>query len=369
MIFYFQKKVESACAGTRVASVTCDKCNCQYFYELARIGAGSGVAPYGIGTESATGSAQERAQKELQQRMAVEAELVPCPECHWTNDHLIQGYRLGRYRRVGTLALGIAIVGSIGSLIGAWIISVGPPADRGALPYFRIGGPILFMSIGAWMVLYRNWRRNRIQPNRDYPLPPRVPPGTPPALTRDELTGQLRPAPTENQDLAETSDWIYFQVGRQMLPWLCCGCLQNADAQHTLIIEESGLVGFEVPRCADCTRNERLSYWCFWFSTMVLSLLTTMAAIALLRLETAESYAVMVFCLLPAFALASYVASTLTAPVRVASADKTRGVVRLRFRNAEYGQAVAESLSHPSGGTWSAGEQGVGATVTQTSLA
>jgi len=263
----------------------------------------------------------------------------------------------------------VAILGPIASLIAACYISIGPPADRGAVPYFQIGGPILFMSIGAWMVLYRNWMRNQIQPNREYPLPPGVPPGTPPALIRDESTGQMRPTATEHRDLAATSDWIHFQVGRQMLPWLCCGCLQDADAGQALIVQESGLTSFEVPRCADCTRSERRNYWSLWFITMVLSLSAGMAAIASLRLDAAESCALIIFCLPLACALASFLASTVTAPFKIAAGDRDRGVVRLRFRNADFSRVVAEFLDHPSGDHWSADGREAEATAIQASTA
>jgi hypothetical protein len=135
MVAYFQKRVEAALVGQRVVSVECDKCDCRYFYELSRIGTGSGIAPYGVGTASATHSAQEQSQRELSGRLELEAELVPCPRCNWINDELVLGYRRGQYRRVGMFALGVASLGTIGSLICAWFVFSGPPADQGALPY------------------------------------------------------------------------------------------------------------------------------------------------------------------------------------------------------------------------------------------
>ena len=132
MFAYWGKHVASEHVGGRIVRVECAKCGCEYFYELTRIGTGSGTAPYGIGTASATRSAKEQSQRDLGQRLAFEAELVPCPKCNWINDDLVNGFRLGRYRRLGRVAIGVGFVGVIGSLIGAWYISIGPAVDRAA---------------------------------------------------------------------------------------------------------------------------------------------------------------------------------------------------------------------------------------------
>lgn len=345
MVFYFQRRVESARAGGHIAGVKCDKCGCEYFYELTRIGSGSGTAPFGIG--NATRSAKEQSQEDLSKRLAVEAELVPCPECHWINDDLVEGYRLGRYRRVGMLALGVAFFGTFGSLLCAWFISTGPPADHDLLPYFLFGGPILSVSIATFMVLFRNWRRSRIQPNRDFPLSPALPAGSPPALIKDAYSGELRPAAPDQPGPGTTNGWVDFQVGRHSLPSSCCRCLQDADAEHALTLPGVGPINLEVPRCANCDRTTRRTYRRIWLITAVLGLLAGAAVIALLKLESAEFWILAGVSLLLSCTLASFVASTMTAPVKVASGDESRGVVRLQFRNADYARLVAAHIDDP----------------------
>jgi Zn finger protein HypA/HybF involved in hydrogenase expression len=70
--------------------VECDKCGCKYAFQITRLGSGAAEAPFMIGQESAAARAEEGARKDLMDRLAVEAELVPCPECHWISDDLVE---------------------------------------------------------------------------------------------------------------------------------------------------------------------------------------------------------------------------------------------------------------------------------------
>src|SRR5438105_396547 len=106
MLFYYGKTFEASRAGGRVVGVICDHCGCRYYYELTRIGTGANTASYGIGTSRASRKAHEQSERDLQRRLALEAELVPCPQCNWINGELVKGYRLGRYRGVGKFAFG-----------------------------------------------------------------------------------------------------------------------------------------------------------------------------------------------------------------------------------------------------------------------
>lgn len=114
MVLYYGKHIEAAQVGGRVARVVCDRCGCEYFYELTRIGTGSETAPYGIGTAGATRRAKKQSRRDLQRRLAREAELVPCPKCHWINEHLVWGYRLGRYRHMAVVACAVGVCGTVG---------------------------------------------------------------------------------------------------------------------------------------------------------------------------------------------------------------------------------------------------------------
>ena len=228
MPFYYGKRFTSANVGARIIEVECDKCGCKYFYELVRIGTGAETAPYGIGKSAAIRSSEKQAQADSRNRLSHEAELVPCPKCNWINDDLVEGYRRGRFRSLRTLAIGIGTFGTVGSLIGAWFIWVDPAPDHGALPYFLFAGPAISVSLGIALVLLRKWLRSRIQPNREFPLAPRLPPGSSPALVVDEETGRLRRAQTRDVRYSDNSEWHNFQIGRDRLPPVCCCCLKGA---------------------------------------------------------------------------------------------------------------------------------------------
>jgi hypothetical protein len=345
MFIYWGKRVESEHVGGRVVRVECTMCGCEYFYVMTRIGSGSGTAPYGVGVAGATRSAQEQSQRDLGQRLVLEAELVPCPKCNWINDELVQGYRLGRYRGVDTFAPAVGIVGAAGALICAWFISIGPAADRPALPYFLFGGPTLFIFLAAGMILLQNWMRSRIQPNRDFPLTPRLPPGSPPALLREPSSGVLMPAKPGHSRVSVASDWHDFQIGRHELPLLCCGCLRSPTPEHGYKCQLTATMELEIPRCEDCAGDARRAYRRIWWSTAVLGQLGAGAIVAALRLESFAFWLILGGSVLISLALASFVSSMATAPVKVAGGDRARGVVRLRFRNTDYGQVVAKQLS------------------------
>lgn len=345
MLFYFEKQIETVNIGGRVVGVACNKCGCEYFFELTRIGTGIGTAHYGIGTASATRSAREQSQHDLRQRLALEAELVPCPKCNWINDELVQGYRLGRYRRLGMLALGVGFFGTVGSLICAWFISIGPAIDRVALPYFLFYGPLLFVSFAIGMILLRSWMRSRIEPNRNFPLAPKLPRGSPPALLADESSGQLRPAAADESRGTVPIDWHDFQIGRHSFPPLCCGCLQIAAMEFAYKQPVSTAIDLEVPRCADCANNSKRAFRRIWWTVAAIGSLVGTGVIMPLNLESFEFWIIIVAYLLILIGLASFVASTATSPVKITIGDESRGVLRLRFRNAEYGQLVARHLT------------------------
>ncbi len=191
MILYYARKYESTIPGTRLIAVQCEKCRCEYFFKLARVGAGSAQAPYGIGSKRAAPEAEESARRDLAKRLAQDTELVPCPKCAWINEDSVARYRLGRYRGWTMFAVWTAILGTILTLIVAWCLSMGPATDRGSVPYWLIGGPTVSLALAALIVLCRVWLRKRIEPNRDYPLPPTLPPGGATPLFMDQSTGQL----------------------------------------------------------------------------------------------------------------------------------------------------------------------------------
>ncbi|MCX7424530.1 MAG: hypothetical protein NTW96_02680 [Planctomycetia bacterium] len=335
-LLYFGKRFESARAGLCLVGIECDECGCEYFYELARIGSGGATAPYGIGKAAAARSSQQQSQRDLRKRLAYEAELVPCPKCNWINEELVHGYRLGRFRWVGILALGVGMIGTVSSLMGAWFISIGPAADRAAVPYLLFGGPLVFVSLGVAMILLRAWLRGRIQPNRDFPLAPRLPPGSPPALVMDEESGELKTARRRDAVQRGRSEWYDFQLGRDQLPCVCCDCLNSATPGHAYRRFVTAAIELEVPRCADCACRSKRTARCVWSIAAAVSLLVGGGVLLAMPLDSTGFWLLFGMWTLVSLAIASYAASSMTVPVEVRMVDRSRGILNLRFRNPEY---------------------------------
>ena len=186
--------------------------------------------------------------------------------------------------------------------------------------------------------------RSRIQPNRNFPLAPTLPVGTPPALVENQSTGELEQTTSQDDRFTLASTWHEFQIGRHDLPHVCCGCLKNTSLEHAYNHPIAATIELNVPRCAECAREYRRSYLRIWLIAVAIVMLIGSGVVVTLRLEFAEFWIFIVTLFVISFALASYVAATMTSPVKVRRGDTSRGIVKLRFRNPEYGVAVNKKL-------------------------
>jgi hypothetical protein len=343
MPIYFDKSTEVACVGVRTVTVRCEKCGCNYCYELARIGTGSALAPYYFGVGSATKLAYRYADRDLQTRLATEGELVPCPQCHWINDHLVRGYRLSRYRWASALAMGMAGCGTLVSLFAAWFIVLGPPADRRMLPYVLLIGPSVSISVALLMLGARSVLRRLIQPNGRYPQPPRLPPGSPTGITLPDAAGNVPPVKSALKPLADLSTWCVFQIGRDTFPLLCSECLCDTTLKHAYVIPAQ--VELPLPRCARCAARAAAAKRRVRFVGLALVVLSGIALWMLLPLAVEMLWIVVAAYVLVALATTAYFASAMAAPVSVRTDDASRGVLRLRFRNPQYGLLLSDRAS------------------------
>jgi hypothetical protein len=312
---------------------------------LIRVGIGSATAPYSIGVASSTQTAQKQATDDLNRRLSSEAELVPCPKCLWINDELIRGYRSGRYLIFGKFASAFAIIGACIPLIFALIYYFDPAAAWATLPYLLICGTLFSWLIALGFIGLRNYLRSRILPNQFFPQAPKLPPGIPTAFVVDPSGDELVPATSSLPPVEFTNGWLDFRVGNDHIPMLCCDCLQIAPAGLGYTAHLSDTINLEIPRCADCARLVRRTYWRNWFTTAVSGLLLVGATVPLLGMKPPDLWLVVGSELLILLALASFVASIAIAPVKVSGRDITRGTVKLRFRNPEYASLIAKHLS------------------------
>jgi hypothetical protein len=278
----------------------------------------------------------------LRRRLSEEAELVPCPQCYWVNEDLVEGYRRSRYQRLGSFAFGVGFFGTVISLICGWFTSLGPPADRRALPYCLYVGPALFVSLAAGMLLLQYWLRGRIRPNRSFPLAPELPPGSPPALVRGGSTGELTPARVDNWEDPARNDWLYFRVGQQSLPRRCCECLGITSKDRPQESSTDDAIQLDIPHCEDCARKTQRAFQRICWSLILFGSLAGSAAALFVNPGPYWFWVIIVSSSFFSICLATYVASAMTAPAKVAIVDRSRCLVRIRFRNAEYGRIVAE---------------------------
>lgn len=348
MFIYYGKRFESEQVGGRVVGVQCDKCGCRYYYQLTRIGAGVANSSYGIGTASGPDRASERSEQELQERLSLEAELVPCPQCNWINDELVQGYRRGRYRRMAKVGLVIGVLGTVIGVLCGLIIGRNP-ADQGAVPYFLYGGPGLSLSFAAGMLGLRFWLRRRLRPNRNYPQSPALPAGTPPALLIDESSGKLRPAAPNLLPIGAISDCVDLQAGRHQLPLVCCECLQPTAPGQQYAIAASRLIAIGIPWCAECQKKSRRLSLRVFLIAAGLTVLALGAVYFLSGIDPSVFWTLSGFAVLVVIALPALVAISISAPVKVVSRDESRGVVKVRFRNADIARTIAKELSESTG--------------------
>lgn len=346
MLIYFGTHYTAERVGGRVVGLRCDKCGCEYYYQLVRVGSGAGVAPFDLGMASAERAASDESQQDLQNQLAGEAELVPCPQCHWINEELVQGYRNGMHK--GYLS-GFAFAGFIGVFLSLFcgFLLVSPSRDAWLMWLLCVGGPIFFALLPVGWVCVDKWLRSQLQPNRYYPAPPVVPPGTPPALVLDPGTGTLQLARLGSGPVVG-DDWQDIQLGRHTLPQRCCHCLQYATSEKAYRIPVQELLALPIPRCTDCARTSQRKGLGIWAVSALIAALFVYTAISIAQLESLALSLTIVGIFL-AFMILPIVLIRMLRPFKVSKAHVSRGVLRIRFSNPEYGRVVAEYLRQSDG--------------------
>jgi hypothetical protein len=356
MFIYYARQFNASFTGIRMVPVCCEQCRSDYFYELARVGTGSASAPYGIGSKGAAERAEKQAKEELQRRLVEESELVPCPRCHWINQEMIAGYRKARYRGWGKFAGGLAVIGTSISVLIGLVLSNGPAVDRDARNFFLVVGPVVSLGLAGLLLLARNWLRSLINPNRDFPEPPRkLPSGSPAALIKNPTTGELEPVRAKAENSVwdgELDDfpldragspvkaWVDFQVGRSTLPPACTSCLAPSNPQSADRRSLFPAVDLVLPRCASCARRRKQTMWKSFLITLVATMAVAIPVMKLLNVDEIVFW-VCIAGLGSVFPLMGImIGDRLTSPVQVKLLDKSRAIVRLRFRNEHYRKLI-----------------------------
>lgn len=339
-IVYFGKQFNSASIGSAVVGVRCDRCACEYYYELARIGAGQSTAPYNLGQNFAAEASQANAERDLQERLKSEAELVPCPKCNWINDELVRSYRRGRYRGMIKAPLILALISAAMSCLIWWFLSKSSrPDEQRTASLILWGGLALGVLLIGGAYALRALLRFSIEPNRHFPQAPVLPPGTPPALLKDPISGDLRP----HADGGIVDGWHEFQIGRHHFPLVCCNCLRPATTEYALGIPVSRQLNLEIPCCAACAgRTESLGPRGWLIAGAIGLFIAGMTLAAMFLDGTAVTLAILGMLLVMGVLVGVILATVKPGlPFEAKVLDAERGVVRLRFLNAEYARLFA----------------------------
>ncbi|MSU77994.1 MAG: hypothetical protein EXS16_07850 [Gemmataceae bacterium] len=241
----------------------------------------------------------------------------------------------------------VSTIGAAIALLCVWVFSNGDPRDQHLVPYFLYGGPALVTAFATGMLLLRTLLRQRIQPNHRFPQPPKLPAGTPPALFGDSTRGEFWPAIS---DRPPVSEWQEFQIGRNLFPLVCCGCLRTATTEHALTIPIDHGIDLEIPQCAECAKKplatDKLGWLIFAAIVLLIGGMTLTFFLADSGLSCVINFGLLALFLVSVVIIAMIMKKP--GPVDATVVDVSRGVVRIRFHNAEYGRLVAEHAKETS---------------------
>ena len=333
---------ESSAVGSRLVRVQCDKCGCEYFYELARVGSGQAHAPYAIGTRIAARRAEERAQRDLAKRLENDAELVPCPKCAWINAELVSRYRRGRYRGWATFAACTACLGTSIALVCAWFLSIGPrrTARRRAV----------LAGSGSDDLDCRRSARAASPHLAQEPNPAKSGlSAAPKTATRRAkcIAGgpnERSARPCSSAGHARARDWPMDRLpGRQTGASFTLLCLSRSTGTpgRRADIQCSEAAVLLVPFCSRCAHEWKLRVWLVGLIAFGAVGRTCVRGAAALKLDPLAFWVSFVLVCGATPLLAAGVAYRLTTPVRVKSADASRALARLWFRSEPYRNHVS----------------------------
>ncbi|QDT39089.1 hypothetical protein [Stratiformator vulcanicus] len=340
--WYFSTEFEASHLGQALVEVECEKCGCEYYFELARQGVGHVSSPYGIGTSKAEAVAEEKAESNLNDRISSEAELVPCPSCHWINEDLVRGYRLTKLRGWSTAAFSIAIIGIAGSLVATWCIMNGPPPDRSAAPMVAICGPVISIAVAVGIFLLRNGIRSAIRPNKNFPAPPKVPAGTPPALKFDDDTESFVPIAADDIRDSETGGWQTIQIGRVEWPQKCCCCLKSEEDDNTeLELANPTTPELGILACKECRRRQARQSNIIGLAMTAFGSIVVYSIFSLLLPREIAFWVLFVTGVWIVALICFYVSNRLTALAPTRCVDASRGVHQVKIKNPDLILTVA----------------------------
>ena len=355
MPIFVAREIATNVVGQRLEAVTCETCGTAYYYELTRVGLGKASAVYFIGQRAASDRAAAAAEQDLSKRLDREAEMVPCPKCHWVNSDLVQRYRRRQYRRAPLLIVILGVAGFVAApLIATGLSEVVGYNSR--VPSFAMMAVLAVCLLSpAWVLLVRRALRQRIDPNATFPRRPSVPPGTPPALVEqpDPQTGEivLMPVPSRDDDRTEDREWATFRPGHVRLPPVCCMCLSAATTTYRSPLKTNEHSEVEVPLCESCSAELSRRWWLAVFVVAVIAF--ALSGVLALSIPGGDAVGRWILFSLVGFfgALVGgvVIAGRACRPYRIRVVDADRGIVKFAASNPGYTAMLIEQVRASDG--------------------
>jgi len=129
--------------------------------------------------------------------------------------------------------------------------------------------------------------------------------------------------------------WTDFQVGRDALPPVCCDCLAPSAPGATYRHPVGPALAVVIPLCAKCARRWTGRKWLGALAGLGLAAVAVPVLMAL-KLDEIIFWTIAAVMALLIPTIGAMIAGRLASPVLVKIADRSRGVVRLRFRNENF---------------------------------
>lgn len=289
------------------------------------------------------------AEANLGNRLARESELVPCPDCHWINSDLVWQARRRMFRRMPAYAILLLVMSGIAFFVVQTIAEENYPA-RSPRPTILAEEVAACFAIAAIALFpLRSFvRRRRVDPNRHFPLPPEIPPGTPPAIivvddTREER-GRLGLADVQYAGPAKLDGWAVLHSDQLLFPKVCCLCLNETESTYRpslKISKKSSLL--PVPICDDCRRLFRGVWWMTAFLSIAGAIAIGALALLIRDLDDATRYATAsIIAIFTAAIAIAVIPDRICRPYRFGYIDRQRGVMKFASKNEEYTQRMIE---------------------------
>jgi hypothetical protein len=241
----------------------CEKCGLTYYYIMPRHVKTSAIAWLHIAKARTERRAVEKAQRKLERIINQEAELVPCPQCYWISQSLVEGYgrkqSVSRELRMALMGLGLSLssgVAVVSNLALGMVLAV-------LSVLVLMAGPIQL-----WIYRRRNYNRHWPQPPRDLSI------DTPSALLQvvdEQGVETYEEVVASDPQLLDGSRKAVFKLGYFQWPPVCCQCLEPTDKLFTINRETDKL---SLPFCQACStqRSRRIGGLAAWVVYVVVYL-------------------------------------------------------------------------------------------------